>query len=101
MRDVLGHLIGNPIIRDYHGGLSASLLACTAEDLVSASEGGEGFVFLSQHTHYLLPASADAPMHADGRVIKLGKRYATVAVSAWQDDAEVQTSIVTLKRTGR
>ena len=92
------HLIGNPIIRAYHGGLSASLLACTAEDLVAASDRGEGFAFLSQHTHYLLPTSADAPMHADGRIIKLGKRYATVAVSAWQDDAEVQTSIVTLKR---
>ena len=94
------HLIGNPIIRAYHGGLSAALLACTAEDLVSASDRGEGFTFLSQHTHYLLPTSADAPMHADGRIIKLGKRYATVAVSAWQDDAEVQTSIVTLRRSG-
>jgi len=93
------HLIGNPIVRAYHGGLSAALLACTAEDLVLASDRGEGFTFLSQHTHYLLPTSADAPLHAEGRVIKLGKRYATVAVSAYQDGAEVQTSIVTLKRT--
>ena len=41
------HLIGNPIIRAYHGGLSASLLGCTAEDLVAASDRGEGFAFWS------------------------------------------------------
>ena len=92
------HLMGNPIIRAYHGGLSASLLACTAEDLAGAATQSNGFEFLSQHTHYLLPTAVDEPISASGRIVKVGKRYATVAVSAFQNDDEVQTSIVTLQR---
>ncbi len=92
------HLIGNPIIRAYHGGLSAAILACTAEDLVAGAEGGAGFRFLSQRTQYLRPTSVDRPLVTRGRIAKIGKRYATVVLSGYQDDSEVVLGVVTLQR---
>ena len=84
-------LIGNPLIPALHGGVTAAFLEATAIiALVWAGMDEDGLPAKLPKTidltvDYLRPGLArDA--FANARVLRAGRRYASVQVEAWQDD---------------
>jgi len=96
-------LIGNPMLPAIHGGVTAALLETAAvielswvslwEDMES---GALDHTSLSPKTMPLLPKTIDFSIdylrsglprdaYARARVVKQGRRYASVHVEAWQD----------------
>ena len=86
-------LIGNPLIPALHGGVTAAFLETTAiVGLVWAALPVEGSVtmpalpkMIDLTVDYLRPGlSRDS--FAEARLVRQGRRYASVHVEAWQDD---------------
>lgn len=86
-------LIGNPLIPALHGGVTAAFLETTAiVGLVWAGLPVDGGVtmpalpkMIDLTVDYLRPGlSRDS--FAEARLVRQGRRYASVHVEAWQDD---------------
>ena len=94
-------LIGNPILPALHGGVTAAFLETAAlVELVwsaMADERGELLPIEPGETMPRLPKTIDFTIdylrsglardaYARGRVVRLGRRYASVQVEAWQEN---------------
>ena len=84
-------LIGNPLIPALHGGVTAAFLEATAIlGLVWSGLSAEGPLpplpkTIDLTVDYLRPGlSRDS--FAEARVVRQGRRYASVHVEAWQED---------------
>lgn len=96
-----GRLIGNPALPALHGGVTAAFLETAAlVELVWTAMGDErgGFLPIEQDESMpRLPKTIDFTIdylraglardaYARGRVVRLGRRYASVQVEAWQEN---------------
>lgn len=84
-------LIGNPLIPALHGGVTAAFLEATAMvALVFDGLGDDGLPPKLPKTIDLtvdyLRAGAARDAYAAARVLRAGRRYASVQVEAWQDN---------------
>ena len=91
-------LIGNPVLPALHGGVTAAFLETTAVLglLWATLEGRHGMVGAAAEGLPKLPKTIDFTIdylrsglardaYARARVVRLGRRYASVQVEAWQD----------------
>lgn len=96
-----GRLIGNPVLPALHGGVTAAFLETAAVlELVWTAMGDEGCGVLPpagsepvprlpktiDFTIDYLRAGLARDAYARGRVVRLGRRYASVQVEAWQEN---------------
>lgn len=94
-------LIGNPVLPALHGGVTAAFLETTAVlGLVWTTLGdaeralpqsGEGLLRLPKTIDFTidyLRSGTARDAYARARVVRLGRRYASVQVEAWQDRRE-------------
>jgi len=79
-------LLGNPVLDSLHGGATAGIIECVA-----------GLSLLWRAPLKVVPRPLDfavdfltsgklEPVHAQARILKLGRRVANVHVEAWQSD---------------
>ena len=92
-----GKLIGNPVLPALHGGVTAAFLETTAvlgllwatlEGRHGMSGGAEGLPKLPKTIDFTidyLRSGRARDAYARARVVRLGRRYASVQVEAWQD----------------
>ena len=90
-------LIGNPVLPALHGGVTAAFLETTAVlGLLWATLDGSRGLLLEEEGLPRLPKTIDFTVdylrsgaardaYARARVVRLGRRYASVQVEAWQD----------------
>ena len=94
-------LIGNPVLPALHGGVTAAFLETTAVLglLWATLEGRHGMAGAAAEGLPKLPKTIDFTIdylrsglardaYARARVVRLGRRYASVQVEAWQDTRE-------------
>ncbi len=80
-------LIGNPYHRNIHGGIISSFMEATSSLAVfDKPENGKPKP-INLNVDFLRPAKAK-PVHCLARIIRAGRRIASVEALAWQDDAE-------------
>lgn len=84
-------LIGNPLVQALHGGVTAALLEVTAILALMDQTGPQGTEppavpkTIDLTVDYLRPGlPRDA--FAAARIVRAGRRYASVHVEAWQED---------------
>lgn len=65
----------------FHGGVIAALIERTAR-----SAAGPDFRLLDMEVRFLAPGRADRPLHASAQPRRIGRRAATIDVTAYQDD---------------
>lgn len=89
-------LIGNPVLPALHGGVTAAFLETTAVlgllwatlDGARAAPDAEGLQRLPKTIDFTidyLRSGLARDAYARARVVRLGRRYASVQVEAWQD----------------
>ena len=90
-------LIGNPVLPALHGGVTAAFLETTAvlgllwatlEGRHGMAAGDEGLPKLPKTIDFTidyLRSGLARDAYARARVVRLGRRYASVQVEAWQD----------------
>ena len=91
-------LIGNPVLPALHGGVTAAFLETTAvlgllwatlaQDRRQPSDTPEGLPRLPKTIDFTvdyLRSGLARDAYARARVVRLGRRYASVQVEAWQD----------------
>lgn len=90
-------LIGNPVLPALHGGVTAAFLETTAvlglvwaalEDVRGIQRGADGLPRLPKTIDFTidyLRSGISRDAYARARVVRLGRRYASVQVEAWQD----------------
>ena len=90
-------LIGNPVLPALHGGVTAAFLETTAvlgllwatldgsRGLPGGEEGLPRLPKTIDFTVDYLRSGAARDAYARARVVRLGRRYASVQVEAWQD----------------
>lgn len=93
-------LIGNPVLPALHGGVTAAFLETTAvlgllwatlDGRHGLPEGDEGLPRLPKTIDFTvdyLRSGTARDAYARARVVRLGRRYASVQVEAWQDRRE-------------
>ena len=93
-------LIGNPVLPALHGGVTAAFLETTAvlgllwatlDGRHGLPEGDEGLPRLPKTIDFTvdyLRSGTARDAYARARVVRLGRRYASVQVEAWQDSRE-------------
>jgi len=94
-------LIGNPVLPALHGGVTAAFLETTAvlglvwavlgEDGRDLQPGADGLPRLPKTIDFTidyLRSGGARDSYARARVVRLGRRYASVHVEAWQDSPE-------------
>ncbi|MBB1490969.1 MULTISPECIES: PaaI family thioesterase [unclassified Paracoccus (in: a-proteobacteria)] len=94
-------LIGNPVLPALHGGVTAAFLETTAvlglvwavlgEDGRELHPGPDGLPRLPKTIDFTidyLRSAGARDAYARARVVRLGRRYASVQVEAWQDSPE-------------
>lgn len=80
--------IGNPVIRTLHGGVVSSFLeTCAYLDLHARLDDSTRLRTTSVHTSYFRSSKA-VDMYADVTVQRLGRRFAFVEVTGWQEEPE-------------
>ena len=80
------HHIGNEMIRAIHGGVMASFLECTASAVFSQMIGSSVLLRALNSDVAFLRSTSDRDTYADVKVLRHGRRLATLEVNAWQDD---------------
>lgn len=91
-------LIGNPVLPALHGGVTAAFLETTAvlglvwaalaDEGRSVPTGADGLPKLPKTIDFTidyLRSGVSLDAYARARVVRLGRRYASVQVEAWQD----------------
>ena len=93
-------LIGNPVLPALHGGVTAAFLETTAvlgllwatlDGRHGLPDGDEGLPRLPKTIDFTvdyLRSGTARDAYARARVVRLGRRYASVQVEAWQDSRE-------------
>lgn len=93
-------LIGNPVLPALHGGVTAAFLETTAvlgllwatlDGRHGLPDGDEGLPRLPKTIDFTvdyLRSGTARDAYARARVVRLGRRYASVQVEAWQDRRE-------------
>lgn len=96
-------LIGNPLLPALHGGVTAAFLEVTAAVSLSWSyiwdDLESGALDLEQHPLPRLPKTVDFTVdylrsglprdaYARARIVRAGRRYASVQVEGWQDNRD-------------
>ena len=79
--------IGNPVAENYHGGIVASLLEATASLSVSDDWDAHPPKPINLTVDYLRPARAGT-LNAKATISRKGRRMASVATVAWQDNED-------------
>ena len=80
------HLIGNEMIRAIHGGVMASFLECTASAVFSQMIGSTALLRALNSDVVFLRSTSDRGTYANAKILRHGRRLATLEVNAWQDD---------------
>lgn len=76
--------IGNPVIGAFHGGMTASFMEAIASAAVSANWDILRPKPVNLTVDYLRPALAGT-LRARARIVKKGRRMASIEVTGWQD----------------
>jgi acyl-coenzyme A thioesterase PaaI-like protein len=100
------HLIGNPILPALHGGATGAFLELTAQTELAWSgiwqrmeEGGAALAGIEAGILPPMPRTIDFTVdylrtglprdaYARARIVRNGRRYASVSVEAWQDERD-------------
>jgi len=80
------HHIGNEMIRAIHGGVMASFLECSASAVFSQMMASSGLPRVLNSDVAFLRSTSDRDTYADFKLLRHGRRLATLEVNAWQDD---------------
>lgn len=88
------HVGGRPLPA-FHGGVIAALLERTGSGAV-----GAGFRTLDMDVRFLSPGHADRPLHARAVPRKIGRRAATIDVTAFHDDPDRPVAIARMTAVG-
>lgn len=80
--------VGARLLPAFHGGVIAALLERAAcRPLVA------GYRPLDMEVRFIAPGRADRPLHASAQPRRIGRRAATIDVTAWQDDPATPVAV--------
>lgn len=79
--------IGNPVLKNYHGGIVASFMEAIASVSVSDDWSVTRPKPINLNVEYLRPARPGS-LSAHAKVSRKGKRIASVETIAWQDEED-------------
>ena len=79
--------VGNPIMRNFHGGIIASYLEASASLLILNKMENNTLKPINLSIDYIRPAGP-RPMKGYAKLIRSGRRMSTIEATAWQMDAE-------------
>jgi acyl-coenzyme A thioesterase PaaI-like protein len=100
------HLIGNPLLPAIHGGVTGAFLELTAQTELAwagiwarMEQGGEAQARIEAGEFPPMPRTIDFTVdylrtglprdaYARARIKRMGRRYASVSVEAWQDERD-------------
>ena len=90
-------ICGNP--GTFHGGALSALLEMAAVATLDAHLGGAGRLVPLNATVEFLRSAGEQRVFASARIIRAGRRLATVKATLWQDSPEkpVSTAIVNIQ----
>jgi uncharacterized protein (TIGR00369 family) len=80
--------LGNPVLNSLHGGSTAGLVECAATLAILWHSPRAVVPRSIDFTIDFLSSGKLEPVHAHARLLKLGRRVASVHVTGWQYDRE-------------